>query len=57
MGDLIEYSEETWKRYAEKPVQHMDSSNVSDMDLKKIEIALIRFADMTCNRELMLRHG
>ena len=53
MGDLIDFPEVTWKKYVDKPVQRMDSSNLSDMDLKKIEIALIRFADMTCNKELI----
>ena len=54
MRDIIEIFDDNKKRYVAVPAQRMFSSNISDNDLRFIESALIRFADMTCKRELLL---
>ena len=53
MGSLVYNFDDTRKKYVDVPVQRMDSSDISEKDLKNIELALIRFADMTCKRALL----
>ncbi|MCR5558291.1 MAG: hypothetical protein K6F75_12135 [Butyrivibrio sp.] len=53
MGDLTKFFDDIWKKYVDIPVQRMDSSDISDQDLKNIEMALIRFADMSCKRAFL----
>ena len=54
MVDIIEFFDEIKKRYVIVPVEHVDSSDASDRELKNIEKALIRFADITSSRSMIL---
>ena len=45
MGDIIEFFDDTKKKYVAVQSQDFDSFNISDWELKKIELELIRYAD------------
>ena len=45
MGDIIEFFDDAKMRYEAVQTQEIDSVNISDWELKKIELELIRFAD------------
>ncbi len=57
MDGIIEFFDEIKKRYVAVPVYHVDALDVNDRELKNIEKALIRFADLTCHKTPMLSNG
>ena len=57
MDGIIEFFDEIKKRYVAVPVYHVDALDVNDRELKNIEEALIRFADLTCHKTPMLSNG
>jgi hypothetical protein len=45
MGTIIQMFDEVEKRYVEKVIEIKDHLEMSDSDYKRIETALIKFAD------------